>query len=207
MTRKISFLLLLISLFAGGVSRADSNSSRQILDRAAAVFNGSKSIKAEFSTDVDGTTTAGTITIQGDKFRISSKEYSTWYDGKTQWSYSSAANEVNITEPTPEELTEINPFVIISSLRKSYNSAKVKSPAGFSKIMLIPKSTSHADIKKAEITFNDKTSMPTQVTLEMSAGSRVNIVIKSIVKGNILPASTFIFNKKELPGAEVIDLR
>lgn len=206
MIRKISLLLFLIILLAGGVSRAD-DASRQILDRAAAVFNGSKSIKAAFSTDIDGTTTPGIVTIQGDKFHISSKEYSTWYDGKTQWSYSSASNEVNITEPTPEELTEINPFVIISSLRKSYNSTKVKSPAGFSKVMLTPKSSAHADIKKAEIVFNDKTSLPTQVILEMSTGSRINIIIKSIAKGNILPASTFIFNKKKLPGAEVIDLR
>lgn len=206
MTRKISLLLLFITLLAGGVARAD-DASRTILDRAAAAFNGSKSIKATFSTDIDGSTTTGTITIQGDKFHISSKEYSTWYDGKTQWSYSSASNEVNITEPTPEELTEINPFVIISSLRKSYNSTKMKSPAGFSKVMLTPKSSAHSDIKKAEIVFNDKTYMPSQVILEMSAGSRINIVIKSIAKGNILPASTFIFNKKSLPGAEVIDLR
>ena len=108
---KISLLLLFITLLAGGVARAD-DASRTILDRAAAAFNGSKSIKATFSTDIDGSTTTGTITIQGDKFHISSKEYSTWYDGKTQWSYSSASNEVNITEPTPEELTEINQMCI-----------------------------------------------------------------------------------------------
>lgn len=191
---------------ANDSSRAAEMSSRA-LDRAASVFNGSKSIKASFTTTIDGTSSTGTITIQGDKFRISSKDFSTWYDGKDQWTYSSASNEVNITSPTPEELAQINPFVIISTLKNAYNSIETKSKPGFIKVTLTPKDSRHADIKKVEIVFNEKTSMPSHIDLNMSTGSKIGIIINSISQGNILPASTFIFNKKELPGVEIIDLR
>lgn len=207
MSRSILSLLLCFVMSLSAGLHAAGDGSQQILERAAAAFNGSKSIKASFSTRADGSTLAGTITLQGDKFRISSKEYSTWYDGKTQWTYLASSNEVNVTEPTPDELTQMNPFIIVSTLRKAYNSTKLKSLAGTSKVLLTPKDPRHADIKKAEITFNDKTSMPTHVILYMASGSKIEILINSITKGNILPLSTFIFNKKELPGVEVIDLR
>lgn len=207
MSRKILSLLLCLTLSLSAGMRAAGDGSQQILDRAAAVFNGSKSLKATFTTGADGSTLSGTITLQGDKFRISSREYSTWYDGKTQWTYLASSNEVNVTEPTPDELTQMNPFIIVSTLRKAYNSTKLKSPAGTSKVRLTPKDPRHADIRSAEITFNDKTSLPTHIILDMAAGSKVDIKINSTTKGNILPLSTFIFNKKEFPGVEVIDLR
>ena len=48
--------------------------------------------------------------IQGDMFTISSPGLRSWYDGKTQWTYSSQIGEVNIITPTPEEVSQINPW-------------------------------------------------------------------------------------------------
>lgn len=194
----ISTLLLLGQLSA---------SAAGILDRAAEAFSTSKSLKASFTSVVNGEKNSGTITLQGDKFHLSSKPFSTWYDGTTQWTYVTSSNEVNVTEPTPDELAQVNPFVIISNLRKGYNPASLKSAAGTSTIQLTPKDSRHADIRKAVITFNNSTAFPTRIVLDTASGEKIDITVISITKGKQLPASTFVFNPKNFPRVEIVDLR
>lgn len=44
----------------------------------------------------------------------------TWFDGRTQWSYLASSDEVNVSEPTPEELQGINPYAWLSLYKKDY---------------------------------------------------------------------------------------
>ena len=80
-----------------------AESATAILDKAAAQARSAKSLKATYTITADGHSQSGTLTIAGDRFIISSPQVSSWYDGKTQWTYSTQTGEVNITEPTPEE--------------------------------------------------------------------------------------------------------
>ena len=49
---------------------------------------------------------AGNIKIKGKKFVMHSSVMDMGYDGKTAWSYIKGSDEVNLTEPTEEELRE-----------------------------------------------------------------------------------------------------
>ena len=126
--RVLAAILLLAGLC---LPLAAAESATAILDKAAAQARSAKSLKATYTITADGHSQSGTLTIAGDRFIISSPQVSSWYDGKTQWTYSTQTGEVNITEPTPEELQQVNPFAIISSFRKLYIATLLIAPAGY----------------------------------------------------------------------------
>ena len=131
-----------------------AKSASQVMDAAAKKIQSMKSLSATYDMSVDGEYMSGTLVMNGDKFHLSSEQIMAWYDGKTQWSYSADTNEVNIIEPTPEELVAVNPFVIISSFKKAYTPTLLKSAAGTYKIRLLPKTKSGSQISEAVLTLN-----------------------------------------------------
>ena len=53
----------------------------------------------------------------------------TWFDGHTQWSYVASADEVNVSEPTQEELQTLNPYAWLSLYKQGYR-LKLSSVGG-----------------------------------------------------------------------------
>lgn len=200
-------LFAVIALIAGlCLPLSAAQSATQILDKAAANARSAKSLKASYTITADGHSQAGTLTIAGDRFIISSPQISSWYDGKTQWTYSTQTGEVNITEPTPEELQQVNPFAIISSFRKLYKATLLKSPAGEHKIRLTA-SNPKTDIRSVVLTLNAKSLYPTSIELTMSNRRTVTIKVSSVSAGLQLPLSDFRFDPRKHPGVPVVDLR
>ena len=201
---KLKFSILLSLLAIAICSSAEKPA--QILDRCANQIRNAKSLTANYSMSGGDISGKGSITLAGDKFRIISSDMSIWYDGKTQWSYMPAAKEVNIVEPTPEELQEVNPFAIINSLKKTYEAKNLKAPAGTHKISFTAKNAK-ATVKRVDLTINAKTMWPTDITLHRKSGSPITIKVTDVKTGTALPIATFRFDKKKYPGVEVVDLR
>lgn len=178
--------------------------ANEILAKASNKYTNSKSISATFNI-IDNGSTSGTITIAGEKFVITTPQLSTWFNGKTQWSYSPTANEVNISEPTTEELQQINPFAIIKSFCNDYNATLLNNKNGY-KISLAPKK-SNPTIKNIVVTFNSTTYLPSLIIITTKNNTKATIKVKSISVGNTLPTSTFTFDSSKYPGVEIIDLR
>lgn len=179
----------------------------QILDEAAKRVKASHSVTVTYDMSDGQQSSSGTLVIAGEKFHLSSPDLTVWYDGTTQWTFMPSSNEVNIVEPTPEELAQVNPFVIISSFRKAYNAKSLKAPAGKYRVDLTPVNARGAYIKKATVTFNASTFMPERIELTTDTGTNMSILIKTLKTGTNYPSSTFVFNKKQYPKAEIIDLR
>ena len=59
--------------------------------------------------------------MKGEKFLLDADGVKTWFDGRTQWSYLTNSDEVNISEPTPEELQSINPYALLSIYKQGYH--------------------------------------------------------------------------------------
>lgn len=200
-------LFAVIALIAGlCLPLSAAQNATQILDKAAANARSAKSLKAAYTIIADGHKQSGTLTIAGDRFIISSPQISSWYDGKTQWTYSTQTGEVNITEPTPEELQQVNPFAIISSFRKLYKASLLKSAAGEHRISLTalnPKT----DIKSVVLTLNSSSLYPTDIELTMSNKRKVDIKVNSVSAGLAIPVADFRFDPKKHPGIPVVDLR
>ena len=204
MLKRILLLIAVITGCCSAVSGAETATS--ILDRASAKFKGEKSIQAAYTITTEGHKQSGTLTIAGDRFTIASPQISSWYDGKTQWTYSTQTGEVNITEPTPEELQQVNPFAIINSFRKLYKATLVKSPAS-EKVVRLTSVDPKNDIKSVVLTLNATTLYPTKIDLTMGNRRTVTIQVTSVKAGGQLPVSDFRFNPNKYPGIPVVDLR
>lgn len=63
-------------------------------------------------------TDKGVFLMKKDKFVLQLESVKIFFDGKIQWTYVSTNNEVSITEPTEEELAEINPILILQDYYK-----------------------------------------------------------------------------------------
>ena len=106
---KRTYLLVLILFLSvqpvrtkGQTGTGDIGQNRQCLQQAGG-------IRATF-----GGTGNGTLLLKGNQFYLNSGGIQSWFDGKTQWSYLESSEEVNVSNPTPEELQTINPYALLS---------------------------------------------------------------------------------------------
>ena len=96
------------------------------MDRTATTFRQAGGIQADFTvqTYAKGVlqgSSVGTIRLKGEKFLLDADGVKTWFDGRTQWSYLTNSDEVNVSEPTPEELQSINPYALLSIYKQGYH--------------------------------------------------------------------------------------
>ena len=109
-------LLICICLFGLALQlSAQKVDAKDILDRTATAFRQAGGIQADFTVQtyaksiLQGSST-GVIRLKGEKFLLDADGVKTWFDGRTQWSYLTNSDEVNISEPTPEELQSLMPY-------------------------------------------------------------------------------------------------
>ncbi|MBQ7042831.1 MAG: hypothetical protein IJN66_09030 [Muribaculaceae bacterium] len=206
MIKKI-FKYILLSLFIFlGANNTYAITANEVLTNASEKYQKEGSISAQFTLSGVGNSTDGTIIIAGDKFHLSTPLLSIWYNGRTQWTYSAETNEVNITEPTVEELQQVNPFAIINSFRKQFDATLLKSANNKYRIQLTPLKSVNTSISKAIVTLNVATLYPTEIALTID-NNIITININNIKTIKTIHHKTFVFDEKKYPNAEIIDLR
>ena len=116
------FLCFLLGLGLG----AHAQNANDILRKAAAAYENSNGISASFTMFTRsagqnaGESFEGTIQMKGDKFTLVTPEALTWFNGTTQWTYVERNDEVNVTNPTGEELQFTNPALLLNSYKKGF---------------------------------------------------------------------------------------
>ena len=205
MQKFFSYILLSLVVFfsASDIYAINAN---EVLTNASEKYQKDGSISAQFTLSGIGNSTDGTITISGDKFHLSTPLLSIWYNGRTQWTYSAETNEVNITEPTVEELQQVNPFAIINSFRMQFNATLLKSANSMYRIQLTPLKSVNTSISKAIVTLNASTLYPNEIALTIDKNI-ITIKTKNIKAIKNVPHKTFVFDEKKYPNAEIVDLR
>ena len=105
---KLDKLLLgvLLLLFAVPMS-AQQPDAKNILERTAEAFRKAGGVKLAFTVNEQQGSYAGVLYLEGEKFVVETEGMKTWFDGHTQWSYVASADEVNVSEPTQEELQTV----------------------------------------------------------------------------------------------------
>lgn len=198
-------IILSIIVIASGCGAAWGQSAQQVVDKVLRSYNSSNGITATFSVATAQGTSTGTIDMVGQKFRILSKDMKCWFDGKTQWAYSSMTGEVNITTPTAAEVSQSNPYAIISSLSKQCT-LTMKSTATQYIVTFKPKKK--GQITQAVVTIGKKNHQVQKAVISTGDRQSYTTTISNYNTQRNFAASTFVFNKKLVPaGTVVVDLR
>ncbi|MGN1265566.1 MAG: LolA-like putative outer membrane lipoprotein chaperone [Muribaculaceae bacterium] len=185
---------------------ASAQSASQILNSAIKRFDNAGGVTANYVVANDKGTTKGTIDMLGNKFRIMSDDLKCWYDGKTQWTYSSMSGEVSITIPTLEEMQMSNPYIALTTLKKSCKVYKAYTQVeGLYTLKLVPKDNDQ--IKQILVYIHKDSYIVSKVYFEMTDGSYLRTSISNFKAAN-LPKTTFDYDPKAVPeGTDVVDLR
>ena len=178
--------------------------ARKVLDKTAAVISrkGGASATFKISSSKIGSTT-GTIAIKGNKFHARTPQAIVWFNGKTQWSYMKSTDEVNISTPNEAQQMAMNPYKFINMYKSGYTLSMTTAANSYN-VRLVAQNKQRS-VQEMYITVNKKTFTPTQVKMR-EGGTWTTINITGFKAQNQKDA-TFVFNAKDFPSAEVIDLR
>lgn len=200
---KRTYLLVLILFLSVSLSAQKDKQAREILDKTTNALQQAGGIRATF-----GGTGNGTLLLKGNQFYLNSGGIQSWFDGTTQWSYLESSEEVNVSNPTPEELQTINPYALLSIYKNGYNYkyAGTKSRNGKQGFEVILTPENKQDITSITL-FVSQTYQPLYIKVEQNNKSANEIIVTSYQTNQPLDNATFKFDKKKFPNAEVIDLR
>jgi len=214
--KKRKILTIVALLFTLLIYAQQSAEARALLDNTYRSFEASKGIRLTFSAATIGPDGSeqmsmnGTAFIRGNKFRLETNEMDIWFDGATQWVLMKEVNEVNISNPTAEEITSVSPLALLGIYRNGYtlSAPKKKNHNGKSLAMIsmLPAAgTSVYSEVDAWIDSNKQTLV--QVTLTLRNGTKQRITITDYNANHNYSDTEFRFDKTRYPNVEIIDLR
>jgi len=190
--------------------------AKKILDAVSAKFKSYKAVQASFTYKVenaDGKTISskkGTVFMKGTKYRVSFVGQEIFCDGNNVWTYDKASNEVTITKLDVSSNT-LTPQKLFTNF---YDKDFLYKLNGEKKI-------GGRTMQEIEMTPNDKTKTFHKVYLMIDknaktiystkvlekAGNRYSYAVNTLNGNANIADSKFVFNKKDYPGVEEVDLR
>ena len=214
--KKYIFSVLIALLSLPVIAQQQQSQAKSILDKTAEAFRKAGGVKADFTVKVitDGLIEGvehGTIQLKGEKFVLKTTDIVTWFDGKTQWSYVAKNDEVNVSNPTQEELQQINPYTFLYMYQKgfSYKLGTMKTFRGKAiwEVVLTAKDKAQ-DLERITLYVTKERYEPLYILLQQRAHPTRNaITVTGYQTGQKYADTLFIFDRKQYPSAEIIDLR
>ncbi|HEY5500105.1 MAG TPA: LolA-like putative outer membrane lipoprotein chaperone [Bacteroidales bacterium] len=210
-------LFLISSLIYCSVAFAQNDAKAlDLLNKASAAYTKAGGVKAGFTLKVleyggkPKDTLSGTIRLKGSKFKLEVEEMITWFDGKNQWVYLTNNSEVNLSNPSEEELLMINPVNVFQLYKHGYNCKWLgeKNEAGKSvlRVILSPKNKNEV-VQSIVASFDKASYRPISIIITNKDKSGSRITIPTYLTGQTYPDALFVFQQKSYPNTEVIDLR
>ena len=195
---------LLSLLFVCGLTAANAQTAKEVLDKCAATVSAKDGVEADFSmTSAQYGSASGHIAVKGKMFTATTSVASMWFDGKTLWTYMTKNDEVSVTTPTEARLQTLNPYNFINLYKTGFKSTMTKSDKLYN-VHLTAKDKNRG-VQEMFISVDKATYQPTEVKL-LQKQKWTTFTISNL-KTAQLSDDKFRFNAKDFPSAEVIDLR
>ena len=135
-----------------------------------------KTLQSDFTITVSEEVNApmnfpGRITMQGDKFLLTMFDIEAAYDGKTMYMYSAQTDELTLSNPTEQELTQANPFLYAKALVNVCNIVEKASSDGKNTIVTLTPKDQSAGINRFVLKLRNEDLMPLSVEVKESKKS------------------------------------
>ncbi|MBX2933215.1 MAG: outer membrane lipoprotein carrier protein LolA [Ferruginibacter sp.] len=218
MKKILSLSVLLVLMFTivqaqapKGMGKNDPD-AKKILDAVSAKFKSFKSVQSNFTLKIENAANKlidskkGTVYMKGTKYRIKVAGQDIFCDGSNVWTVDPAAKEITLTKLDPSNNT-ITPQKLFTNfydkdfLYKLNNDAK-----GVQEVELTPIDKSKL-FHKVIVFINKATQTISSTKIFEKAGNRYTYNVSSMNTKSVIPDATFIFNQKNYPGMELVDLR
>lgn len=207
---------LLVLLFLGLSQFTFSQDARSILDKVSSAYSDVSGFVLTFTLNTIDNPAKTTYThdgkayLMGDKFKIVVPDGTTWFDGKTQWLYLEGSDEVNVSTPTGEELLSISPIAMLnmykSGFKLNYKGEVTENARALYVIEMVP-SKKGSEVDKMVLKVDKQNCFFAEITIKGQDKVDNQLIIRKTAKAIGLTDNYFVFNQKDYPGVEIIDLR
>lgn len=188
--------------------RAQQADARAILQQASEAFRRAGGVSASFTIRSSEGSSSGTIRLKGEKFVLEAGGMTTWFDGRTQWTYQPSSDEVNISEPTGEELQTLNPYVWLSLYDHGYDLSLLPSEAAGTYRVQMKAQSAEAQVETLILCLSKDGWKPLEFSLTLAGNMDPTVItVRSYRIGQAYPDAMFVFDRQSYPTAEIIDLR
>lgn len=197
------YIILIMMLLPYGLCAQHADQAKAIIEKIEKTMREAGGIRASFEGSNNGL-----LLMDGIKFYLNCNGIQTWYNGKTQWSYVMDSEEVNISNPTLEELQTINPYILLQTykegFRYQYNGNKMINGRKGYEIELFPKEKNNFS---SIILFVSDQFIPLNIQIKSEQQEPIVFRITSFQMHQRLIDEMFEFDSGKYPQAEIIDLR
>ncbi|GAA4753657.1 LolA family protein [Flavisolibacter ginsenosidimutans] len=212
----LSFVSMSFAVLAQTNPTKSDPEAKKILDAVSAKFKTYSSPQASFTYKVENaggkalSTKRGTVTMKGNKFRVSMDGMEIFSDGKTIWNYDKSANEVTVNNMNEGGSAMTPQKMFTNFYDKDFfyklNGTKTEGGKTLSEIELTPMDKSRPYHKIYVLVDKGAHTIYNAQFLEKSGG-RYSYTVNSLKPSTSMADADFIFNKSKYPGVEVVDLR
>ncbi|HVE61594.1 MAG TPA: outer membrane lipoprotein carrier protein LolA [Chitinophagaceae bacterium] len=190
--------------------------AKKVLDAVSAKFKTYKSPQAAFTYKIENaqgkaiSTKKGTVKMKGSRYRVSIPGMEIFSDGKTNWNYDKAANEVTVKDVDVNS-DELSPQKLFTSFYDKdflykLNGEKKEAGKTLQEIEMTPTNKSRP-FHKVYLWIDKATKTLFSARILEKTGNRYSYTINSFIPAVTIADADFVFNKSKYPGVEVVDLR
>ncbi|HMO60795.1 MAG TPA: outer membrane lipoprotein carrier protein LolA [Ferruginibacter sp.] len=190
--------------------------AKKILDAVSTKFKSFRTVQAKFALKVENaagqpiTNKTGTIYMKGNKYRISVTGQEIFCDGSNVSTYEKAAKELTITKIDPSANTITPQKLFTNFYDKDFlyklNGEKKVGNKIIQEIELTPTDKTKPFFKV--LLYVDKASKTiTSSKLFEKSGNRFTYTLSNMTTNSNIGDAQFVFDEKQYPGTEIIDLR
>jgi outer membrane lipoprotein carrier protein len=214
----IAFELLLITAFAWSQDQVTQDpQAGQILDHAAQKAKSMKSLQADFTLVIEDrkektkNTSAGSVLLKQNMYKITSEKSIIFFNGKTMWTYLPDNNEVTITEPINQADDFMsNPALFFTMYQRDFKYRYVRETAvngtQCHEIDLFPKNLNQP-YSRVKVFISLQSELPEIITSVGKDGVDYTVYLKNLVLDRDVNPSTFTFDPVKFKKVEVVDMR
>lgn len=210
-------LLGTVSAQSGAQSEKNDPEAKKVLDKIRKKYEAFKTIEAGFQLTIEvpgqpKEVQKGTISQEGDKFRLEMDQQVIVSDAKTTWVYLKKNNEVQVNNAEPGA---DNGFLTPKDLLKRYQKGDflyaitdkvTENGKVLTQIEFKPKDK-NSEYFKFRLSIDEKAGSIQSIKAFSKDNSRYTFVINRLSSNKALAAGTFTFDAKKYPGVRVEDLR
>ncbi|MBS1655298.1 MAG: outer membrane lipoprotein carrier protein LolA [Bacteroidetes bacterium] len=214
--KKFFILFAVLNIAYVAFAQQSDPDAKKILDAVSAKFKTYKTVQAAFMYKVENasgkvlSTKKGSVSMKGNKYRVSIVGQEIFSDGVNVWSYDKSSNEVTITKLdagssniTPQKL--FTNFYDKDFLYK-LNGETRQGGKTIQEIEMTPNDKSRP-FHKVYVYVDKGSSSITSTKVLEKTGNKYSYNVTNMKTNTAIPDSQFVFDKSKYPGVEVVDLR